>query len=321
MHLAEGLSVHLRIGDDDATRNHGLPLHVAAVVPCHVYLRADESLDGLGVGLGTHDKHLVADVEHRVAGGNAERALVVNAGAHHVAVEKFRDLQQRSVGNIGVGHPERHDVRLGVRVLCLGFGELFLLFLEARLGDIADGDGRPDDAQHTQRIGAGIAVGNLWSVSIAEYGPQSLVGRTQSRRIGNGSIEGAHHHRQVDGIACVEEDVVASKHDQHVEQNGDRGKQVERNASLAEALEETGAHLQANTEHKENQPKVLHECQGGRGGREAHVSGQNAGKKHKGDAKRDAANLDLAQQYTDRDDKGIEQGNVRHGVLGREKFN
>ena len=126
---------------------------------------------------------------------------------------------------------------------------------------------------------------------------EGLVGSSKSGRVGHSSIERSNHHGEVGLVAGVEEEVVASKHHGNVEQNHGCGEQVERDAALAEALEEARSHLQTDAEDKEDEPEVLYEREDACGGCEADVSGKDARKEHECDSQRDAANLDFPQQY------------------------
>ena len=132
---------------------------------------------------------------------------------------------------------------LGVWVFFLGLVEFFLLFLEVGASDVADGNGGTDDAEHAERISTSVAVGDLRCFTGSKHRGECFVRSTESRRVGHGTVEGTHHHRQVDAVARVEEDVVACKHHQHVEQYRGRGQQVERYATFLKALEESRTHL------------------------------------------------------------------------------
>ena len=77
VHLAERLAVHGRAGDDDSSGHHGLLL--CFDVPRRVQGRADESLDGFGVGFGTNDEELVVECEHRVACRDGDLPVVEHA--------------------------------------------------------------------------------------------------------------------------------------------------------------------------------------------------------------------------------------------------
>lgn len=106
--------------------------------------------------------------------------------------------------------------------------------------------------------------------------------------VGHGAVERAHHHGEVEWVAGVEEDVVAAEHHGHVEQHDAHGKEVERDAALAEALEEARPHLEAYHEDEEDEAEILQEREDVRRAGEPHVAGEDAGEEHERDTERDA---------------------------------
>ena len=107
MHLAEGLAVHFRVGDDYALRNHRLVLCLG-VLPLEVGLWANERLDGLGVSLGAHDVQFVANFKLCVLVWQCHLALVQDASAYYVASEKLADLRQCATREVNVAHLKRY---------------------------------------------------------------------------------------------------------------------------------------------------------------------------------------------------------------------
>ena len=254
VHLAQRLTVHLRVRHQDALRHQRLVLVLG--LPFLLQLRTDEGLNGLSIGLGADDEHLVAKVQDSVAVGNLNAVFMQQAGAHDVAAQKLADLHQRAAGNVLVAHAQHHLVRLLVRVLTLGVGQLLLLVLKADAADVAYGNRSADDAHHAERIGTSVTAGNLRR-TVGEHRCQRLVGSTQTGRVRHGTIQRTYHHRQVHRVARIEECKVAGKHHSDVQRNGRRRQQVQRHASLAEALEEARAYLQTDAEHEQNQTEVL----------------------------------------------------------------
>ena len=250
---------------------------------------------------------LVVDFQHGVAVGNAQLSIVENTRADDVVVEELRDLLQRTASDIGVGHTDIHGVGLCVRVFLLILLELRFLSVEVDATDVAHGDGGCDDAQHAQRVGAGVARCYLGHFAFGKYAVEGLVGGSKSRSVGHGSIERAHHHGEVVRVARVEEAVVAGEHDSNVEQDDQARHQVEFDTAFAEALKESRPHLQTNAEHEEDEAEILYEVEDFRGSGETDVPRQDAGKQHKGDSQRDASNFNLTQQHTNKDDYGEEQ--------------
>ena len=274
VHLAQRFSVHRRVGHHNTLADEGLLLGFG--VPGRVDFWADKRLNGLCIALGANDEHLVALREDGVARGNGHVAIVQQTRANDIAVEEARNLGQRATRDIFVAHFEHHLVGLGVWIFTFLLGQLLLLALELHTRDIAHGNRSSDDAQHAQRIGAGVTRRNLGHLACRKHVGERFIGRTQARRVGHRTIERTHHHRQVVGIVGVEKQPVARKHHRNVEQNGDRGKHVERDAALAETLEKTGTNLQANAENEKNETEVLHKAQDVRGRSEANVSGDDA---------------------------------------------
>jgi len=104
-----------------------------------------------------------------------------------------------------------------------------------------------------------------------------------------------------------------------------RGEQVERHAAFLETLKEARAHLQAYTIDKEDKPEVLYEVHKHRRTGIGHlarrgpqlivdVPGQDAGKQHKGDSKRDPRDLEPSEANANGDDQRVEQHHVCHAA-------
>ena len=192
-----------------------------------------------------------------------------------------------------------------MRVGSLLLVELLFFCSHIHAGDVLDEDGSTDDSNHTQRIGTGITIGDARS-TVRENTEQCLVGSTKTWGVGNRTIEGAHHHRQVLWVAGVEEEVIASEHHEDVEQDSCGRKQVQRHTTFLETLEEARTHLHTNHEDKEYQSEVLHEGKDFLRAREAHVAGQDTCEEHEGNTQRDATNLDLSQIHTNRNHDCVE---------------
>ena len=159
-----------------------------------------------------------------------------------------------------------------MRVGSLLLVELGFFLCQVNTGDVLDEDGSTDDTNHTQRISTGVTVGDARS-TIRENAEQCLVGSTKTRSVGNRTIQGAHHHRQVLWVAGVEEEVVASEHHKDVEQDGCSRKHVQRYTTFLETLEKARTHLHTNHEDKKDQSEVLHEGKDFLRTCKAHVSG------------------------------------------------
>ena len=104
----------------------------------------------------------------------------------------------------------------------------------------------------------------------------------------------------------VEKDEIEREHRDDIQAHNAHCQHVSCDSSLGKALEETGTHLQADAIDKEDEAEVLHVVQHRRSTRETDVSGKNARKEYKGDAQRDAENLETAEGDTHGDDQRIE---------------
>ena len=207
-----------------------------------------------------------------------------------------------------------------MRVLGLGVGQLLFLVLKADAADVAHGYRGTDDAHHAKRIGTGITAGYLRS-AVGEYRCECFVGSTETRRVGDGTIECTDHHWKVERVAGVEEQEVAGEHHGDVQRNGRCGQQVKCYAALAEALEEARSHLQTDAEHKENQAQVLRKVQNVGRCREVNVTGDDSCEEHEGHAQRDTKDLYFAQQHAYADHNGVEQHDVGYRFGVGEKIN
>ena len=98
--------------------------------------------------------------------------------------------------------------------------EFFLFFLELNAADIADGDCCAYNADYAERVGTSVSIGDCRNVAVGKYCVKCLVGSTKTWCVGNSSVHRTHHHREVDRVRCVEEDVIACKHHQYVETDG-----------------------------------------------------------------------------------------------------
>ena len=148
-------------------------------------------------------------------------------------------------------------MRLGIRILRLFRKQLVVLALEVYLADVADGNGCADDAYHTERIGAGVARGDVEVHAVPEDAVQCLVGSAETRRVRHGSVKCTHHHRQVLVVGSVEENEVAGEHHEDIQQDGRRREKVQLESALSEALEEARPDLQTDHEDEKNQTEVL----------------------------------------------------------------
>ena len=136
----------------------------------------------------------------------------------------------------------------------------FLLFISKRYAAyIPYQYSGTDDADNTERIGAGITVGYLQVIEILELvgdGTEGFVGGTKTGGVGDGTIQSTGQHGEIE-VRVVKEKIIASEHHGDVEQYHAHGHQVEGNAASHKTLEESRSYLQANAEHEEDESEVL----------------------------------------------------------------
>ena len=321
MQRAELLAVHAGLRNEDVLADEGNVL----LLPFNEAGLTNEGGDGLSIVLGADDIHLIAIVQHGVAVGDGNMAFVEDAGNDEVAAEELTDLKERPPVQSAVFHAERHLVGLGVGILGPFLLDLFLFLVELHATEEADGDGGQNDTHDAQRIGTGIAVGNWGSVG-TEDGGTGFVGGTEAGRVRDGTAKHTDHHGQVvgvlalDGSALVEDKEEEGDAADDVQQNDGNGQHIHLDAGFLQALEEAGPHLEADAVDEEDEPEVLHVGQDFRRAREVEMSGQNAGKEHKGDAERNAEDFDASQRDAQRDDGGVEQHDVGYRVGVGEKI-
>ena len=88
MHLAERLTVHLGIGDNDALRHQWRLALLVSLFPAGLYLRTDESLDGLGIGFSADDVGFIAHLKDSILKRCGQLTVVEEMGADYIAVEE-----------------------------------------------------------------------------------------------------------------------------------------------------------------------------------------------------------------------------------------
>ena len=184
-------------------------------------------------------------------------SVVKQSRANEVTVEEVMNLKDGATGKIGVGHLQVHLMRFNVSILGVSLFKRLLLFVERDAADESQCDSGTDDTEYTERIGTSISRSNLGRTTIGEHRTECLVGGTKSRGVRHGTVHRTHHHRQVDRIACVEEDEIAGKHHCHIQQHGAHREHVERDAPLAEALKETRTYLKSNHKDKKDKSEIL----------------------------------------------------------------
>ena len=170
---------------------------------------------------------------------------------HEVAVDELGEVVERFTYDefvfYLVGNYVGHELARLVFLL-----DLLIFLVELHLEDGPNHQHRGDDADYTQRIGGGIAQGNLGDFGDRTVEPQlrqGLLCGTQSRGVGNGTRENTHHHGHAH-LVFVEE-VDAERHS-NVENYNTHGQHIEGEPASLERGEEAGSHLQTDGVNKEN---------------------------------------------------------------------
>ena len=230
----------------------------------------------------------------------------LHARDHELPVDQIPHVFDRASVEQRVG--ELHRDLLGVFLFVRERGQGLVLLLELHVQGVADEDHRQDDAHHTQRVGHGVAQGDVRVADARGIGIGLLRG-AQSGGVGHGAREDADHRG--DRRPGHHMDDVGR---QHAEQHDRRGAAHERHPAVLERREESRADLQADREDEEDQTEFLDEVPHLGIDRHAEVTGDDADEEDPGDAQRHALDLDLSEQDAERDDQGERQHGVRDAV-------
>ena len=119
---------------------------------------------------------------------------------------------------------------------------------------------------------------------------KSLLRGTQSRRIGGGTAQNAHHLGHVDG----QHQTQRQRHDSSCQYDAQSPK-VERYALVTHHADEVGAHMQAERVHEERQSERLGKRQHLCVGSEVEATSHNAYKKYESHSERNALDVNLSK--------------------------
>jgi hypothetical protein len=100
----------------------------------------------------------------------------------------------------------------------------------------------------------------------------------------------------------------------HAEDDYQRRKHIHPHTAFLERGEETGSDLQTEREHKEYQTEVTDKTPYGRVDNESEMGQKDSDKKNPGHSQGDSENLDLPQEYAQRDHYRDDQYGVSHTV-------
>ena len=204
---------------------------------------SDKGGNRFGVFLGTYDEQLVADVEFRILVRNADVTFVTDARAYERTSQEIFHLNQLFAVDSLIAHFQMQHMRhvLHVRFLRVKF---FLFFFQVDAADITYGDNRADDADHTERVGAGISQCD--GVSRIIQLVQRFLSRTQTGSVGYGTVQDTYYHRQV----YISIDEINAQCNHYVQCHNAHGKHVQRHTPFLERGEERRPYLQTDAEYK-----------------------------------------------------------------------
>ena len=132
-----------------------------------------------------------------------------------------------------------------IAFLCL---KILLFVLELNAADVSDGYSSTDNADYAKRICTSITVCDSRNVSVREDCTKRFISSTETRSISHSTIHGTNHHRKIDWVCRVEEDVVTCKHHKHIEENVACSENVKLHTTFTETLKETWTYLKSNHE-------------------------------------------------------------------------
>ena len=209
----------MRVGYHDAAR---VDRHRGGF-PVHLYVRAEHGAEAVGILGGAYNAEHIADMDF---GGRFRDDDFLGLGHYarndEVAGDYVVETHQGQPVDQFVGDLNREEVGLEHRGFVFLFDFLdFVLGVDAE--DALDDKHREDDADHAEGICGGIALGHEVGLfaRVGDLG-DGLLGGGQTRGVGDGA---AHHADKGVDVVDVSEEIDA-EHNQHVERDGEHGKQV-----------------------------------------------------------------------------------------------
>ena len=249
--IADLEAVHLGVGDE---HGFGVDRRVLNLQVNAERLFAEESDDAGFVFALRDDTEDVALKDFRIGAGTADWAAGrLNAGADKRTVDELTNRLNRLAVEKVVDDFNIKGAGGFIFVRFVGFPG-FVFFCEIHAEDDADNDGRNNDADDAERIGAGISHRNVRSLP-AHNGERLLRG-TQAGGVGDGAKMHAEHRRQVNQARC--ECPEQNRH-QDGEHNGTGSKPIEDDAARLKTRKKRRADLQADEENEKYQTKVAQE--------------------------------------------------------------
>ena len=206
-------------------------------------LPSDKGGNRFGVFLGTYDEQLVADVEFRILTRNADVTFVTDTRAYERTSQKILHLNQLFAVDSLIAYFQMQHMRhvLHIRFLRV---KLLFFFFQVDAADVTHGDNRADDADHTERVGAGISQCD--GVSRIIQLVQRFLSCTQTGSVGYGTVQDTYYHRQV----YISIDEINAQCDYYVQCHNAHSKHVQRHTPFLERGEERRPYLQTDAEYK-----------------------------------------------------------------------
>ena len=227
-----------------------------------------------------------------------------------LAVDQIAHVGHRAAVEHRIGEFDRHLVR--ELVLVGEGGERLVLLLELDAQGIAHENQREDDAHDAQRIGHGVAQRDIRILNARSIGI-CLLRRTESRGVRHGARKDADHRG--DRRVGHDMDHVGRR---DAQQHDRRRAAHQRHAAVLERREEAGPHLQSDREDEQDETELLDEVAYVVIDRHAEVAEGDAHEQNPGDPQRDASDLDLAQQDSERDGQRESQHRMRDAAAEKE---
>ena len=192
-------------------------------------------------------------------------------------------------------------VAVGARL----FVPMPILLFKIDAKHLSQNHSRRDDANHTQRISAGIGNGNVFAF-VAQH-IQRFLRRTEARRVGDGAVMHAQNLRKRHGTLQNQKE--RDRHE-NAQTHRQQGEQIELQAAAFEGRKEGRPDLQTDEEHKEDEPEISEEVENRSVDGDAGVAHGQSYKKNEGDAKRNAEHLEASQGHAKCNDHRVHQKNV-----------
>ena len=288
LQASQSLAVESRTGhhDDSALQFgiDGIPVHLI-IIPLLIHLLSEENLHGRSLILIGNHEHIIVGMEHGISLRNDDLLASPYTGNDELAMGHHRDFGDGTAVESRVYDDVLSD---GCMVILIGTSDLQVLRLHE---DLAQEHHRQDDAHNAQRIGYRTAQ----SCSAARQSQllQRLLGSTQSRSIGGGTAENAHHIGQAHGQHQAQ-----GKREYGAHGDDSQAPEIERDALVAHRTEEVGTYIETQHIHEHGESEALGKLQHVLVDGESEMARHDAHKEYESYAEGDSLDMNLAQGKT-----------------------